>query len=77
MSSSAHVNNTKKEILVLGKGPTRRLNNNTLTTEKEYVINSSKQQITFCLSLHYNGAKSYYLFFKGGEIYKSKQKTLK
>ena len=36
MSSSAHIDN-KKDILVLGKGPTRRLEN-TLTAEKMYPI---------------------------------------
>ena len=33
MSSSAHIDNKKKEILVLGKGPTQELEH-TLTAEK-------------------------------------------
>ena len=33
MSSSAHIDNNKKDILVLGKGPTQGLKH-TLTTEK-------------------------------------------
>ena len=33
MSSSAHIDNNKKDILVLGKGPTQGLEH-TLTTEK-------------------------------------------
>ena len=38
MISSAHIDNKKKDILVLRKGPTQRLEN-TLTTEKMYSIN--------------------------------------
>ena len=35
MSSSAHIDNKKKHVLVLGKGPTQRLEH-TLTAEKIY-----------------------------------------
>ena len=35
MSSSAHVDNKKKDIEVLGKGPTQRVEH-TLTAEKMY-----------------------------------------
>ena len=38
MSSSAHIDNKKKGILVLGKGPTQGLGH-TLTAEKMYTIN--------------------------------------
>ena len=38
MSSSAHIDNKKKDILVLGKGPTQRLKH-TLTAERMYSIN--------------------------------------
>ena len=38
MSSSAHIDNKKKGILVLGKGPTQRLKH-TLTAERMYSIN--------------------------------------
>ena len=37
MSSSAHINNKKKDILILGKGPTEGLEH-TLTAEKMYLI---------------------------------------
>ena len=40
MSSSAHIDNKKKDILVLGKGLTQGLEH-TLTAEKMYSINSS------------------------------------
>ena len=38
MSSSAHIDNQKKDILVLGKGPTQGLEH-TLTAEKIYSTN--------------------------------------
>ena len=38
MSSSSHIDNKKKDILVLGKGPTQGLEH-TLTVEKTYAIN--------------------------------------
>ena len=72
MSSSAHINNKKKDILVLGKGPTQELEH-TLTAEKMYSINFTVTKKKFCLSLHYNEANSY-LFVNGTEIYKFKAK---
>ena len=58
----------KKDILILGKGPTQGLGH-TLTAEKKYSINFAVTKKKICLSLHYNGANSY-LFFNGIEIYK-------
>ena len=72
MSFSAHIDNKKKDILVLGKGPTQRLEH-TLTAERMYSINFTVTKKKFCLSLHYNGANSY-LFVNGTEIYKFKAK---
>ena len=54
MSSSQHIDNKKKDILILGKGPTQGLEY-TLTGEKFYSINSTENNKKFCLSLHYNG----------------------
>ena len=56
-SSSVHVDNNKKDILILGKGPTQGLEH-TWTAEKMYSINSTVTRTKFCLNLHYNGAKS-------------------
>ena len=39
MSSSVHVDNKKKDILILGEGPTQGLYSITLTSEKLYSIN--------------------------------------
>ena len=72
MSSFAHIDNQKKNILVLGKGPTQGLEH-TLTAEKMYSINFTVTNKKFCLSLHYNGANSY-LFVNGTKIYKFKTK---
>ena len=57
-SSSAHVDNEKKDILVFEKGPTQRLDN-TLPAEKIYLINFTVTKKKFSLSLHYNGTNSY------------------
>ena len=72
MSSSAHIDNNKKDILVLGKGPTQGLEH-TLTAEKMYSINFTVTKKKLCLYFHYNGANSY-LFVNGIEIYKFKAK---
>ena len=48
MSSSAHINDKKKDISVLGKGPTQGLKD-TLTAEKIYSINSRKILFKFTL----------------------------
>ena len=73
MNSSIHVDNKGKDILILGKGPTQGLGEHSLTAEKIFSINFSKDNIKCCLSLHYNGANSY-LFVNGTEIIKFKAK---
>ena len=73
MTSSVHVDNKEKKILILGKGPTQRLREHTLAAEKMYSINFTENNKKFCLILHYNGANSY-LFVNGTEIIKFKNK---
>ena len=73
MSSSVHVDNKKKYILILGEGPMQGLDGTTLTTEKNYSINCTVSERKFCLSWHYNGANSY-LFVNDTEIIKFKAK---
>ena len=51
MSSSAHIDNKKKDILVLGKVSTQGLEH-TLTAEKIYPINYTVANKKFSLSLH-------------------------
>ena len=72
MSSSAHIDNKKKDILVLGKGPTQGLEH-TLTAEKMYSVNFTVTKKKFCFSLLYNGPNNC-LFLNGTEIYKLKAK---
>ena len=70
MSFSTHIDNKKKDILILGKGPTQGLEH-TLAAEKMNSINFTVTKKKFCLSLHYNEANSY-LLVNGTEIYKFK-----
>ena len=72
MSFSTHIDNKKKDILVLGKGLTQGLER-ILTAEKMYSINFTVTKKKLCLSLHYNGAISY-LFVNSTEIYNIKAK---
>ena len=72
LSSSGHIDNKKKDILILGFGPTHGLED-TLTAEKLQSINFTKHNKMFCLNLHYNGANNY-LFVNGTEIIKFKAK---
>ena len=72
MSSSPHIDNKKKDVLVLGIGPTQGLEH-TLIAEKMYSINFTVTKRKFCLSLQFNGANSY-LFVNDTEIYKLKAK---
>ena len=76
MSSSVHLDNKKKDNLILGKGPTQGLDDTTLTTEAQYSINFSRSSRKFCLSLHYNGATVSYLLMLQKYI-NSKQMVLK
>ena len=41
MSPSLHANNKNKDILILGKGQTKGLDNTSLTAEAQYFINFS------------------------------------
>ena len=66
------ISKIKKDILVLGKGPTQGLEH-TLTSEKVYFISFTVNGKVFCLGLHYNGANSY-LFVNGTKMVKFKAK---
>ena len=57
MSSSMHIDNEKKDILILGKGPTQRLDDTTLIAEAQYSIDFPRSNRKFCLSLLYNGSE--------------------
>ena len=70
MSSSTRINNGKKDILILGKGPTQGFEY-TRSAEKIHSISFTKHNKKFRLSFHCNGTSSY-LFVNGKEIYKFK-----
>ena len=50
MNSSVHVDNKKKDILILGKGSTQGLEH-TLTAEKMYSINFTVGKMNFFFKL--------------------------
>ena len=72
MSFSSHIDNKKKDVLVLGKGLTQGLEH-TLTAGKMYSINFTVTKKKLCLISHYIGTNSY-LFVNDTEIYKFKAK---
>ena len=72
MSSSVHIDNKRKDTLILGKGPTQGLNH-ILTAETQYLINFTRPGIQFCLSLHDNGSSNC-LFVNATKIYQFKAK---
>ena len=73
MSSSTKIDNRKKDIWIMGKGPTQGLEH-TMSVGKMYLINFPVTGKKFCLSLHYNGANGY-LLVNGTEIIKFKAKV--
>ena len=58
MSSLTKIDNRKKNVLILDKGPTQGLEH-ILSAEKMKAINFTERNKKFCLSLHYNGANNY------------------
>ena len=73
MSSSVHIDNRKKDILVFGIGQTQGLDDSTLTVETHYSTNFSRSNIKFCLNLHNDGNNSF-LFVNATKIYQFKTK---
>ena len=59
MNSSVHIDNKKKDILILGKGPKYGLDDTTLTAEKEYSINFTEQKKKNCISALQCGKQLY------------------
>ena len=54
MNSSVHVDNRRKDILILDEGLTQGLDNTALTAEAKYPISFIQSGKRFVLSLHYN-----------------------
>ena len=76
MSSSVHIDNKNKDILILVEGLIQRLDDATLTAEAKYPINFTQSGKRYVLSLHYMEATVSYLLMLQKYI-DSKQKTLK
>ena len=73
MSSSLHIDNKDKNILVLGEGPTQGLNDTILIAEAKYHTNYTQSGKRFVLSLHYNKNNSL-LLVNETKMYKIKAK---
>ena len=73
-SSSVHVDNKGKDILILGEGTTQAVDDTTLTAEAKYPINFTQPNKRYVLSLHYNGSNSF-LFANATKIYQFKAKN--
>ena len=73
MSSSVHIDNKNKGILILGEGPTQGLNDTTFKAEANYPINFTISRKRFALSLHCNGSNSF-LIINGTIMYQFKAK---
>ena len=76
MSSSVHVDNKGKDILILGKGPRQGLVEHTLTAEKIYSVNPTDHRERYCLSLHYSGVNNFCLLMVQ-KLLNLKQKILR
>ena len=74
MSSSVHVDNKGKYILILGERLTQGLDDTTLTAEVKCPINFTQSVKRFALSLHYNGNNSF-LFVNATKVYQFKSKN--
>ena len=59
LSSSVHVDNKEKDILIFGKDPTQGLGEHSLTAEKMYLVNFLDHIKKYFISLRYNGTNSY------------------
>ena len=68
-----HIDNKKKNIFVLGKGPTQGLHDTIILVEAKYSINFSRSQRKFCLILHYIESNKF-LFVNATKIYQFKAK---
>ena len=76
MSSSVHIDNKNKDILILGEGPVQGLDDSTLIAEAIYPIDFTQPNKRFVLSLQYNGCNSLLLSMLQ-KYNNSKQKTVK
>ena len=76
MSSSAHVNNKRNDILIPGKVPTDGLDDTTLTEKKDSSVYLTKHNKKYFSNLCYDGANIKFLLMVLKSI-NLKQKTMK
>ena len=74
MSSFVHVDNKRKDILILSERLTQGLNDTTLTAEAKYPLNFTQSGKRFALRLHYEGSNSF-LFVNVTKVYHFKAKN--
>ena len=67
------IDNKVKDILILGKEPTQRLDGTTFKAEPLHPINFAQSGKRFVLSLRYNGSNSF-LFVNATKVYQFKAK---
>ena len=75
MSSSVHVANKGKDILIFGEGQAKGSDDTTLTAEAKYPINFTQPGKRFILNLQCNGGNSNLLMLQ--KYINSKQRTQK
>ena len=68
MSSSVHVDNKEKDILILGEGPMQGLDDIALKAEAKYPINVTQSNRRLVLRLYYN-VSGRFLFVNATEVY--------
>ena len=68
-----HIDNNRKDIIILGEGSTQRLDDTTLTAEVKYPISFTQSGKRFELSLHYDG-NNRFLFADATKTYQFKAK---
>ena len=73
MSSSVHISNKNKGILILGERQTQGLDDTTLKAEAKYTTNFKQPRKRFVIRLHYNGSNNF-LFVNTTKIYHYKAK---
>ena len=71
MSSSVHIDNRNKNILIRDEGQTQRLDDTALTVAVKYPINFTQPRKRFVLSMHYTGINSF-LFVNVTKTYQFK-----
>ena len=73
MRSSVHVDNKRKDILILGEGPTQGLGDTTLTAEANFPVSFTQSGKRF-VWLHFNGSNSF-LFVNATKVNQFKAKS--